>query len=336
MSKKIKNILCVACASVVFVLALALPFVFKPKFNAKNMLASADSVDTNVSFDGSNLAVYYSVFTGRSPLQSGSTLTYYAGMVSITNITASSFNFAITQGFNNTNILSLTRDFSNVSRSSVHWSPGSGIKWVMVHHSYGVTGTYYPLMFNIGTDFDANIKGVNISQVVCSSGQISDTDIGASSRTLSVIVIRYFGSDDDGNLDTSNFIEFAFLNNNFYNSQSRFQNRTYYFTQIDSDSAQYSAGYNAGYTVGDSAGQSAGYKRGYSAGDSVGYSRGYNAGVNATNTYTFTNLISAVLDASISAFTSLFNFEILGINLSSFLLALFTICIVLTVIKVIF
>lgn len=333
MSKKIKNIICVACASVVFVLALALPFVFKPKINAKNMLVSADSVDTNVSFDGSNLAVYYSVFTGRSPLQNGSTLTYYAGMVSITSITSSSFNFAITQGFNNTNLLSLTRDFSNNARSDVHWSRGSDIKWVMLHCNYGVTDTYYPLMFNIGTDFDANIKGVNISQVVCSSGQISDTDIGASSRTLSVIVIRYFGSDDDGNLDTSNFIEFAFLNNNFYNSQSRFQNRTYYFTQVDNDSASYSAGYNDGYSVGNSAGESSGYKKGYSVGDNAGYSRGYNAGVADSNDYTFLGLMSSVVDAPIKAFTGLFNFEVFGVNLSDFVFGVSTLCIIIFVVR---
>lgn len=337
MTKKIKNIICCICASLVLVVALCLPFVFKPKLKTKNLLASADSLDSSVVFNGSNLAVYFSTFTGRSPLQSGSTLTSYGGMFLATNITPNSFNFALTMGFNDSYFQNFGFTIgSNITRSSVHWSAGSSVLWNMVHQSFGVVDNYFPLMYIVGTHFDANIKGVNISQVVCASGQISDTDLGASTRTLSVIVIRYFGADSGGNLDTSNFIEFAFLNNNLNNSQSRFQDRTYYFTRVDSDSASYSAGYSAGLDVGTASGQTAGYSAGYSAGDSVGYNRGYNAGINATNTYSFTNLISAVLDAPINAFTSLFNFEILGINLSSFLLALFTICVVLTVIKFIF
>lgn len=333
MAKRIKNIICCVCASLIFIVALCLSFVFKPKINAKNMLASADSVDSNVVFNGSNLAVYYSVFSGRSPLLSDSTLTYYAGMVSITNITTSTFNFAITEGFNNTNLFNVTRDFSTVVRFSTHWSPGSSVVWAMVHFSYGVDGFYCPIMYNVGTDFDANIKGVNISQVVCSSGQISDNDVGASTRTLCVIVIRYFGSDADGNLDTSNFIEFAFLNNNFHNSQSRFQNRTYYFTQVDSDSASYSAGYNDGYSVGNSAGESSGYKKGYSVGNNTGYSRGYNAGVADSNDYTFLGLMSSVVDAPIKAFTGLFNFEVFGVNLSDFVLGVSTLCIIIFVVR---
>lgn len=332
--KFFKKILAIVGACAVSVLAFALPFIFKPKIDAKNMLASADSVDSNVVFDGSNLAVYYSVFSGRSPLLSGSTLTYYAGMVSITNITTSTFNFAITEGFNNTNLFNVTRDFSTVVRFSTHWSPGSSVVWAMVHCSYGVDGFYCPLMYNVGTDFDANIKGVNISQVVCSSGQISDNDVGASTRTLSVIVIRYFGSDADGNLDTSNFIEFAFLNNNFYNSQSRFQNRTYYFTQVDSDSAAYGEGYNAGQSFGYTNGQSVGYKQGYSAGDTQGYNRGYTAGANSTNNYTFTKLIGAVVDVPVQTFINLFNFDLLGINLAGFFTGLLTVAFIITIVKI--
>lgn len=333
--KFFKKILVIVGACAVSVLALALPLVFKPKINAKNMLASADTVDTSSSFNGSNLAVYFSTFTGRSPLQSGSTLTEYAGMLLVTKITSTSFNYALTMGFNNTYFQNFGFTIGGgITRYSVHWAPGSSVIWNMVHQSYGVAGNYYPLMYNVGVDFDANIKGVNISQVVCASGQISDTDIGASSRTLSVIVIRYFGSDDDGNLDTSNFIEFAFLNNNFYNSQSRFQNRTYYFTQVDSDSAAYGEGYNAGQSFGYANGQSAGYKQGYNAGDTQGYNRGYTAGANSTNNYTFTKLIGAVVDVPVQTFINLFNFDLLGINLAGFFTGLLTVAFIITIVKI--
>lgn len=334
MTKNIKNIICVICASLIFIVALCLPFVFKTNLKTKNMLASADSVDSSVVFNGSNLAVYFSTFTGRSPLQSGSTLTTYGGMFLATKITPNSFNFALTMGFNNTYFQNFGFTIgSNIARSDVHWSAGSAVLWNMAHQSYGVTDNYYPFMYIVGTGFDANIKGVNISQTVCASGQISDTDVGASTRTLSVIVIRYFGADSDGALDTSNFIEFAFLNNNFNNSQSRFQNRTYYFTQVDSDSASYSAGYNDGYSVGNCAGESSGYKKGYSVGDNTGYSRGYNAGVADSNDYTFLGLMSSVVDAPIKAFTGLFNFEVFGVNLSDFVLGVSTLCIIIFVVR---
>ena len=334
MSKKIKRIICCLCASLVFIVALCLPFAFNLNTKSTNF-ASADESAPLYSFSGSNLVVYYSTFSGRSPLLSGSTLNPYVGCVVFSSITRNVLSFRTTEGLNNGYATNYTFNLSSYSGSSVHWSPGSSVHWNMVHLQYA-TDVYFPFMFNFGTDFDANILGVTIYQTVCPSGSIADNDVGVSTRQLGVVVVRYFGVDSNGDLDTTNFIEFAFLNQNFYNADSRLSPRTYYFTRIDTDSAQYSAGYNAGQTIGYSEGQTAGYNTGYSAGDSVGYSRGYNAGVNATNTYTFTNLISAVLDAPINAFTSLFNFEILGVNLSSFLLALFTICVVLTVIKFIF
>lgn len=335
MSKRIKNIICLVCASLVFIVALCFPFVFKPNIKTKNMLANADDVSTSVSFDGSNLAVPFSVFKGRSPLLSDSSvvLNYYSGMVSITNITASSFFYAITIGFNNTYIFKNSYIFGSDVRYNSHWVPGSSVIWRMVHVSYGVTDTYYPLMYVVGSDFDANIKGVNISSFVCSAGELSDDDIGASTRRLNVTVVRYFGADKNGALDTSNFIEFAFIGGNFYNSQSRYQNRTYYFTQVDGESASYSAGYNDGYNAGDSAGEASGYKKGYSAGDSAGYSRGYNYGVSSSNDYTFLGLMSSVVDAPITAFTSLFSFEIFGVNLSGFVLGVFTLCIIIVVVR---
>lgn len=334
MSKKIKRIICCLCSSLVLIVALCLPFAFKSNTKVTNY-ASADASSPLYSFTGSNLVVYYSTFTGRSPLLSGSTLNSYAGCVVFSSISKNSLTFRTTEGLNNGYATNYTFNLSSYSGSSVHWSSGSSVHWNMAHLPY-TTDVHFPFMFNFGTDFDANIVGVTIYQTVCPSGAISDNDVGASTRQLGVVVIRYFGSDANGDLDTTNFIEFAFLNQNLYNADSRLSLRTYYFTRIDTNSAQYSAGYNAGQTAGYSEGQTAGYNTGYSAGDSVGYTRGYNAGVNATNTYSFTNLISAVLDAPINAFTSLFNFEILGVNLSSFLLALFTICVVLTVIKFIF
>ena len=95
----------------------------------------------------------------------------------------------------------------------------------------------------------------------------------------------------------------------------------------------YSGGYNSGYDTGYSDGKNNGYSDGYNVGQNVGYNIGYNNGVSESNDYTFLGLVSACIDAPITYFNSLFNFELLGVNLSSFLTALFTICVIVTIVK---
>lgn len=67
-----------------------------------------------------------------------------------------------------------------------------------------------------------------------------------------------------------------------------------------------------------------------------GYNEGYAAGVKASSEFTFMGLLSAVIDVPIQAFTGLFNFDLLGINLLNFFLAIFTVCCVLAVLRLIF
>jgi hypothetical protein len=137
----------------------------------------------------------------------------------------------------------------------------------------------------------------------------------------------------------------------------------YFYAPNGSDeySNGYNAGYNAGYDLGNTQGYDSGYNEGYDLGESNGYQNGYNDGVNTNNSgayqegynrgyingkqdgynlgvesahqYTFTNLISAVIDVPINTFTSLFNFEILGVNLSGFFLGLLTCCVVIAIVK---
>ena len=76
------------------------------------------------------------------------------------------------------------------------------------------------------------------------------------------------------------------------------------------------------------------YNKGYSEGSSVGYNKGYSAGVNDSNQYTFMSLIGAVFDAPISAFRGLFNFEILGVNMTAFVSSLFALAVIVVIIKI--
>lgn len=118
----------------------------------------------------------------------------------------------------------------------------------------------------------------------------------------------------------------------------------------------YDTGYNKGYSVG----KDDGYSTGFSAGDAQGYARG----LESSNTYSFLSLFGAIFDAPIKAIfggtstlpagttitdsngntitlqstttvnrAGLLNFNLMGVNLSGFVLALFSISIIVVVIK---
>lgn len=109
------------------------------------------------------------------------------------------------------------------------------------------------------------------------------------------------------------------------------------------DLSEYNSGYTVGYEIGTklgysdgfNSGSAVGYDQGYKIGNMNGYDKGYAEGTEHANDYTFTGLISSVVDVPIQAFTSLFNFEILGVNLASFFYALLTVAIILTVVKLV-
>lgn len=68
----------------------------------------------------------------------------------------------------------------------------------------------------------------------------------------------------------------------------------------------------------------------------AGYNEGLQQGLADASDYSFFSLLSAVIDVPIQAFTSLFNFDLLGINLANFFYAIFTVCVILAVIRLIF
>lgn len=112
---------------------------------------------------------------------------------------------------------------------------------------------------------------------------------------------------------------------------------TYYTSDAIPKDQQYNIGYNDGYMVGEDTG----YTSGYDAGETAGYNRGKEDGYNIgrvdgimdSNNYSFLGLIGATVDAPITALTGLLNFEILGVNLSSFFFGLFTVTLLIIVIR---
>lgn len=122
--------------------------------------------------------------------------------------------------------------------------------------------------------------------------------------------------------------------------EGRYEGYEYGYSQGNSD------GYHEGYDVGNNDGYKSGYNEGYDIGydegnnygynygHNLGYNDGYEAGSYNAEHYTFLSLIGAVVDAPLGAFKSMFDFDILGVNMTGFLLSLFSISIILVVIKI--
>ncbi len=204
--------------------------------------------------------------------------------------------------------------------------------------------------FNKTSGLISNVRNGNF---LVSSNFISDANVyKISSADDSLYIMR----DVYNNVDYSSFLD-SFI------AQQDFKN-----VKIPSDNALYLKGYqsasdeyyNDGYNTGFSDGQKSGYNTGFSAGDSAGYSRG----LEDSNNYSFLSLFGAVFDAPIQALFGgthrlpagtkitdsngntitlqtattvnrggLLNFELMGVNLSGFVLALFSLSILIVVIK---
>lgn len=96
-------------------------------------------------------------------------------------------------------------------------------------------------------------------------------------------------------------------------------------------SESYNLGYNKGYEQGERDGAEEAWNNGYAKGEKTGYNKGFNDGTNNKNTWY--NLFFAVVDAPVHIFSSLLNFEIFGVNMRSFALAMLTLGVFLIIIK---
>lgn len=72
----------------------------------------------------------------------------------------------------------------------------------------------------------------------------------------------------------------------------------------------------------------------YNQGQQKGYEEGYSAGLNAGGQNSFLSLLTAVVDAPVTAFTSLFDFELLGYNMKTFVLSLLTLAFVVAIVRI--
>lgn len=142
----------------------------------------------------------------------------------------------------------------------------------------------------------------------------SSVNVNAYSTSLVVSISSWFGGSIDGTM----------------------------FSLID-DANGYYNGIREGYEEGYNNGLDKGYQEGFDAdkaqavadAERAGYNRGLEDGAERSNIYTFERLLSAVIDVPVRAFKSMFNFEILGVNLMNFAFSIMTLCFVLAIVKLI-
>lgn len=107
-------------------------------------------------------------------------------------------------------------------------------------------------------------------------------------------------------------------------------------TQIVNTNSSYMLGYDNGFNTGvNSVDTNRIYSEGYQDGKQVGIDIGYNQGLVDSNDYTFIGLLSAVVDAPIRVFSSFLNFDLLGFNMSNFFFSILTLCLIITLVRLI-
>lgn len=211
------------------------------------------------------------------------------------------------------------------------------------------TGLFYQVTYSVGN------SGINFGSVV---GVRYGAILGSDTQTATQLLRDYNIYMVPSAVQSSNslFIISLFDENNCcinFIFENRFQNvttnggylwapwnlpiytgiRTYYIT--NTNSSQYIQGFQDGQSSGYASGNLDGYNEGYDIGEQAGYNNGYNEGVLDANQYSFLGLIGAVVDAPIQAFNGLLNFEILGFNMRDFYLGLFSVCIIVLIVRLV-
>lgn len=207
----------------------------------------------------------------------------------------------------------------------------SGVKCMISNNSLRLLGSYSDGSFLVESNF------TNSENLLVYHSSNSSFKYYLQSNVIQNDVYKFFALID--------YINYKPLDNDFY------------VAGYNSASSGY---YDTGYKNGYSAGNTDGYNTGFTAGDSKGYQRG----LSDSNNYSFLSLFGAIFDAPIQALfggtqrlpagtkitdssgktitlTSdtvvnrggMLNFELMGVNLSGFVLALFSLSIIIIVIK---
>ena len=136
------------------------------------------------------------------------------------------------------------------------------------------------------------------------------------------------------------YVELGAIDEGFSFAFTDTTNNAYTVGVEEGRSQGYTKGYAEGLEKGTNEGTHKGYQSGYKEGHDEGYKEGDNAGyyrgrADESRKSGFASMIFAVVDAPVQAFKGLFNFNVLGFDMSAFALSIITVAICITVLKVI-
>lgn len=330
--KKNRIILSICCAFI----ALVSVFSFIPFKSNKQV--KADTVDFNYQFKGSDLYYLdcYIVDNGNASPVVNTVCFSISFSNSLNNLINVDIDFSAVA--HSTDYLGVSYtdcivgyfdyDSGNTSFSDIVLSSSNGhfLKAIPDFQiELGNYGYYYTILCQVKGNFNCNVQYVNL-YLTDYTQSVFPRFTYFNDLNSKLVNIEYF--DNNGN---------SILFQSFVPNGYRFDTRTYYFSNALDNLDGYTEGFKNGQNVGFSEGQSKGYSDGYGVGyidgENDGYWVGYEEALVGTNKYSFNGLLTAVIDVPVKTFTSLFNFEILGVNLSGFFLGLLTISIIITIVR---
>lgn len=305
-------------------------------FNQQQKCVSADTIDSSgFTFTGSDLSFHYSF---RTAINGDDTSAVYPMNLhyiysSDANNVLQSLGFVATipvwRTYGDNPIFTRNVDFEFLNSSYFTISNGSYLGYIyqpLLGADVRDTFYFFASTFNSTGNIIMGKPTSFVYSVALHYGSICDYIVYYDNNGNSLMLMHFFYK----NLSSSSIYYYDFYLSPY---------RRYYFNDglNLTDNEYYNQGYQQGqqngYNTGYNAGESAGYKDGYSVGQTTGYNNGYSDGMEDSNQYTFLNLLSATIDAPVKYFQSLFNFELLGVNLQGFLTGLFTLCVIVTIVK---
>ncbi len=263
------------------------------------------------------------------------------------------FNLVFEESFSNTNVASLRLAYD------VFTSSNGNTANFTYRGSYHLFDTYLSETYGRGADIRIAFGSV-LHLVENSNYSVSGFDtwrgypfifgtlisrgpISYQFNTISTLSDSKFSKAQSANIGIySGTKDYDIIRSNINNVLSKYF--TFGYKQTINFSDNYQSGYNEGWSDGSLHGYDEGYQDGhYDGKESVdtqyyydqGYYKGHSDGVANANDYSFMGLIGAVVDAPLNAFKGMFNFDVLGVNLSGLMLSLFTLCIVIVVVKLV-
>lgn len=338
MKKRNKIIICL-CSILVIMASI---FSFIPT-KADRMQVSADQVETiGWTFQSSDIILPFSIRLANTDTYANDTnvSNFLLDSQANNDVYFAAFNFYFT--FNSNNMLnriqisyrapSLNGDlfpiYNYLEFPLTTQIQGSASQLLQTYRFDDLNHPYSNIFGSIMAN-NFIVSSSNIPSIYC--GQFIGVKVLRLHSDLHVFSnLEFF--DIDGNYVTISIYSRNYLNLPDYST-------TYYFQSNSNiaDNEYYNQGYQTGkldgFNNGYSVGESEGYNNGYNSGYNIGFNTGYSEGSEDSNQYTFLNLVSSTIDAPLTYFQSLFNFELLGVNLQGFLMALFTLCVIVTIVK---